>query len=243
MRGLPSEHLHGVVSRRELLAAGVGRRAIEHRLTNGSLHHKYDGVYAVGRPELSILGERRAIVLACGDGAVLSHRSAAAAWGLRPDSSPRWEVTVPAAARREPAAPVRIRRSDLAADEIRELDGIPTTTVARTLIDLAAVVPPHQLRRAVERAEQLELFDLRELRRLTPRPRRRPGVPKLVELLDDIASHGLTMPRRTSRPPCCRSASTTGCPARWSTDAPAAARRSTSAGPSTGSSSRSTATP
>src|SRR4051812_12193353 len=125
MHGLDSIHLHGVVSRQELLAAGIGRGAIEHALKRGVLYGKYDGVYTVGRRELSPNGERRAIVLACGAGARLSHRSAAAAWGLRPDGGTRWEVTVPTD--RRPNAPVRTYRNRLADDEVCELDGIPVT--------------------------------------------------------------------------------------------------------------------
>lgn len=68
----------------ELRAAGVGARAVEHRLKTGRLFRKYRGVYAIGRPDLTVWGERRAIVLACGTGATLSHRSAAAACDRRP---------------------------------------------------------------------------------------------------------------------------------------------------------------
>jgi very-short-patch-repair endonuclease len=195
MRALASIHLHGVVSRGELLAAGVGRRAIAYALRSGRLHAKYEGVYAVGRPDLSVEGERRAIVLACGDGAVLGRRSAAAMWGLRPDAGRTWEVIIPATANRAPNGPVRVLRMRLAADEITHLDGIPVTTVARTLIDLAAVVAPHHLRRAVERAVELELFDLKELERLLARHARRPGTPKLRALLADLRAHGMTMTR------------------------------------------------
>jgi hypothetical protein len=190
-RELPG--LHGVVSRQELLADGLGRGAIAHRLTNGRLFTKYDGVYAIGRPDLSVLGERRAIVLACGEGAVLSHRSAAEAWGLRAGGGSTWEVIVPSD--RRPDAPIRTYRYRLCPDEITDVDGIPTTTVARTLLDLASIVPAHQLRRAAEQADQLGHFDLTEIQDLLEAYPRRPGRRQLLTLVADLKDHGVTRTR------------------------------------------------
>jgi len=185
--------LHGVAARRELLETGVGRRAIEHRLQTGRYLPLHDGVYAIGHRDLTVCGRRRAIVLACGDGAVLSHRSAAGAWGLRPDGSARWNVTVPSA--RQPDAPVHTYRHRLTPAEVADLDGIPTTTVARTLLDLAALIPPHHLRRAVERAVQLELFDLTAIHRTLAAHPRRAGRRHLLALVDDLEDHGVTQTR------------------------------------------------
>jgi very-short-patch-repair endonuclease len=196
MRGLGDEHpgelwRHGVASRRELLAAGVGARAIEHRLRTGRYLRVHEGVYAIGHGDLTVAGRRRAIVLACGPGAVLSHRSAAGAWGLRPDHRPMWEVTIRTASRRRPAAAVAVHRHpSLPADEVTDLDAVPITTVARTLLDLAAVVPAHHLRRAVQRADDLQIFDLAALRATLAAHRRRPGTPVLRALLSDLEHHG-----------------------------------------------------
>jgi predicted transcriptional regulator of viral defense system len=192
MRAFPSEH-HGVVARRDLLAAGVGRRAIEHALATRDLYLTYRGVYAVGRPDLSAWGRRRAIVLACGVGAVLSHQSAAGAWGLRPDGSAHWHVTVPSD--RSPVAPVRIHRHPLAPDEHTVLEHVPITTISRTLLDLSSVIPAHQLRRALERATERDDFDARDLHVLLERHRRRPGTPALKALVADAAIHGDTRTR------------------------------------------------
>lgn len=71
---------HGIVARRQLLALGFDARAIEHRVARGRLHPAMRGVYAVGWPQLTVKRRWMAAVLACGDGAVLSHRSAAALW-------------------------------------------------------------------------------------------------------------------------------------------------------------------
>jgi very-short-patch-repair endonuclease len=193
MRGQESQHLHGVVSRAELLAAGVGSRAIEHRVKTGRLFAKYRGVYAVGRADLTVWGERRAIVLACGSGAVLSHRSAAGAWGLRPDGRPRWEVIVPSA--RTPTAPVDTHEHRLWGFERTTLEGVAITTPMRTVLDLSSVIAVHQLRRAIERAVELELFDLAALERVMAAHPRWPGTPVLRALLADFRTHGLTRTR------------------------------------------------
>jgi very-short-patch-repair endonuclease len=201
MRGLDDERpaepwVHGVAARFELLDAGVGRRAIEHRIESGRYLRIHEGVYAIGHANLTVLGRRRAIVLACGRWAVLSHRSAAGAWGLRPDGGTKWDVTVRRASAVRPAAPVRVfRYVTLADDEVTDLDGIPTTTVARTLLDLAATVPAHHLRRAVERAEQLELFDLTTVTNTIAAHPRQPGRRQLLALLADMQDHGLPRTR------------------------------------------------
>ena len=184
---------HGVVARHELLAAGMNDNAIDHRRRSGRLFTKFRGVYAIGRPELTPWGRRRAIVLACGDGAVLSHRSAASAWGLRPDGGGAWEVTVSGV--RRPRAPVHPYRKRLAAHEVTVLDGVPITTVPRTLFDLSGVIPVHHLRRAIERAVELDLFHLPDVERILHEHRGRPGAPALDGLLADFWRHGMTRTR------------------------------------------------
>jgi very-short-patch-repair endonuclease len=188
--------VHGVAARFELLEAGVGRRAIEHRVESGRYLRIYEGVYAIGRADLTVYGRRRAIVLACGRRGLLSHRSAAGAWGLRPDGGTKWDVTVRRASAVRPAAPVRVfRYPTLTDDEVTDLDGVPTTTVARTLLDLAAIVPAHHLRRAVERAEQLELFDLTAVRQTLAAHPRQPGRRQLISLISDLHEHGTARTR------------------------------------------------
>jgi very-short-patch-repair endonuclease len=187
--GLP--WVHGVAARWELLDAGEKSRAIQARIESGRYLRLYEGVYAIGHAELTVYGRRRAVVLTCGRRAVLSHRSAAGAWGLRPDGGAKWDVTVRRASAVRPAAPVRVfRYPTLRDDEVVDLDGVPTTTVARTLLDLAAVVPAHHLRRAVERAEQLELFDLTAVTRTLADHPRQPGRRLLLTLIGDLRDHG-----------------------------------------------------
>src|SRR3954469_10569812 len=85
---------YGVVSRRELADIGFGGRAIARRVQSRRLHRLYRGVYAVGHTIVPPRGRWLAAVLACGEGAVLSHRSAAALWGMRPTAAARVDVTV-----------------------------------------------------------------------------------------------------------------------------------------------------
>src|SRR3954464_10107331 len=89
---------HGVIARRQLLAAGFSEKAIEHRLRTGRLRRVHRGVYAVGRPELPPHGRWMAAVLACGPGAALSHGSAAALWEIRKPGA-TIHVSIPAARR------------------------------------------------------------------------------------------------------------------------------------------------
>lgn len=157
MAGL-AKRQHGVVSLAQLRSLGLNRSRVTRWLADGRLHLIHRGVYAVGHTNLTINGHYIAAVLACGPGALLSHRSAGALRDLR-----RWsgviEVTVPS--RRVGPRGVRIHRSRCLAQEDRTIvDGIPITSVARTLLDLAAVLPERDLNRALDRAERLRLFDL-----------------------------------------------------------------------------------
>jgi hypothetical protein len=104
-----------------------------------------------------------AAVLACGPGAVLSHRSAAALHGLRQTSRANVEVTVPArSARRHDGIDVH-RASTLTPADITEVDGIPCTSAARTLFDLATVLPRRPVERAFDQAEMEDLLDMRAI--------------------------------------------------------------------------------
>jgi very-short-patch-repair endonuclease len=167
---------HGVVTRAQVLALGLTRHGVEHRLTAGRLHLLHRGIFAVGHLGVSAHGRRLAAVLACGDGAWLSHRSAAVLHGLLAEDGGPLHVTVPRR-RRQPAGVV-LHRSPRAPGTLR--DGIPVTTPARTLVDLAATRPERELARAVEEARLLRLVTDPELVRLA---RDRPGARALRDLL------------------------------------------------------------
>ncbi|HET8755906.1 MAG TPA: type IV toxin-antitoxin system AbiEi family antitoxin domain-containing protein [Solirubrobacteraceae bacterium] len=147
---------HGMVARRQLLDAGVGRNTIDRWVTAGRLIRVHRGVYAVGHVPPSPQARAMAAVLACGPDAVLSHRSAAALWGLLRHHAPI-DVTAPTHHRRSGIA---VHRSQLAGDDVTRHYGIPTTTPARTLADLAEVLDPASLTRAVNDARVRRLTSL-----------------------------------------------------------------------------------
>ena len=179
-----AERQHGVVGYGQLMRLGLAPGAIRHRARGGRLHRLYRGVYAVGRQSVTREGHRLGAVLACGPEAVLSHRSAAALWGLLRDSRAAIDVTV-AGARRAGSGEVvvhNVRR--LHPDERCRRENIPVTSLARTLLDLAAVAPPRRLTQAVDEAERLRLFDLRAINELLERSDGRRGVRALRQAID-----------------------------------------------------------
>lgn len=164
---------HGVVARRQLIAMGLGPDAIDRRLQLRRLLPVHRAVYAVGHDALTREARWMAAVLAGGAGAVLSHRTAASHWGIRPSVGSSIEVTTPRGQR--PRRGIRFHRTLLPADEITIHCGIPVTTVPRTLFDLAADHDPRQLERAINEAEIKRLWDELSLDDLLYRYPRRPG--------------------------------------------------------------------
>jgi very-short-patch-repair endonuclease len=144
---------HGVVTYAQLRAAGIGRGDIEARARRGALHRVHRAVYAVGHPGLSVEGRYMAAVLACGEGAVLSHASAAALWNLlRPIEGPV-HVSLPRHSGRRPRAGIRIHRTTLEPTDLTHRAGIPVTTPNRTILDLRRSFPPHLVRGATRQAQ------------------------------------------------------------------------------------------
>ncbi len=168
---------HGVVARRQLVGLGLTRHEIDFHRTCGRLHDVHRGVYAVGHESVTREGRWLAAVLAGGLGAVLSHHHAGALWRLR--SNRRSAVDVTVARNRRPRPGVRFHRVELPADEITVVDGIPVTTMPRTLFDLAAVLDARQVERALNEADYLRLADRLSLPDLLARHPRRAGAVKL----------------------------------------------------------------
>ncbi|HVY97247.1 MAG TPA: DUF559 domain-containing protein [Solirubrobacterales bacterium] len=167
-----ADRQYGVVERGQLLGLGLSMEEVKSWIRRGRLYPLHAGVYAVGCESVPVLGKSMAAVLACGPGAVLSHRSAAALWGLRGSSSPRMDVTTPRKARG--VGPVRRHYSLLPADEVTECEGIPVTTVPRTIFDMAAISPPEAVEAMLREAEYRRLHDALSLWDLLERyPRRR----------------------------------------------------------------------
>ena len=180
-----AEGQHGVVAYRQLVALGLGRGAIEHRLGAGRLRGIHRGVYAVGHAKISRRGQLTAAVLACGPSAVLSHRPAADLWGIRRTSSALIEVSVGRSRHPRPGIRLHVVRRLDASDQTR-IDGIPITTAARTLFDLADVLPERQLERAFEEAERLRLFDLAAIEAVCARGRGRRARRRVLALLNAL---------------------------------------------------------
>jgi very-short-patch-repair endonuclease len=170
---------HGVVARQQLLGLGVGRGAIWRDLEGGRLHAAHRGVYVVGHPGITARGRWMAAVLSAGEGALLSHRSAAALWGML--DVPGGRVDVLGGGKGNTG--VRIHESDNVSNEDREMrDGIPVTAPSRTLVDLAGVVSARRLGYAFEAAERQQLLDVEKVLALCGRRR---GTKALRALIAD----------------------------------------------------------
>jgi predicted transcriptional regulator of viral defense system len=173
---------YGIVARGQLKALGLSEGAIDARLTQGRLHRVHRGVYAVGHSRLGARGRWLAAVLTCGHGAVLSHRSAAALWGLGWSGAAHIDVTGSGRGQ----VGIRIHRSRGLHQEDRSTrDSIPVTSLARTLLDLASSVPQRQLERALEQADRLDMLDMVEVDALLDRTSGHHGIGPLTARLAD----------------------------------------------------------
>jgi very-short-patch-repair endonuclease len=175
---------HGVVARSQLLGLGYTRRELEQRLHNGRLHHISNGVYAVGRRDLTPHGRWMAAILACGDGAMLSHRSAAELWGIGKE----WERRIDVSIRRKSKIArrgIKVRaRPSLPSENVVRRFRIPVTNPVQTLIDLATELKPLRLERAVNEADVRDLVDPETLRESLDAYKGMPGVKTLRTMLD-----------------------------------------------------------
>jgi uncharacterized protein DUF559 len=173
----------GRVSHGQIVELGGTRQQIDWWLLSGRLYPVHEGVYAVGHLAPPPGAAFMAAVLAGGEDAVLSHRSAAAHLGLISWSPSRVEVIVPRSGERDRAG-IRFHRPKIYGPEDRCIsDGIPCTTVARTLVDLGAVLKLHQLERAVEQAELLQVLDVNAIADVLARISRPRGVRNLRRCL------------------------------------------------------------
>jgi len=176
---------HGIVTRRQLLALGFGRRSIEHRVARGRLFPVSLGVYAVGWPALNQKRRWMAAVLAGREGAALSHRSAAALWEIGNEND---SIIVSVRRRCELRRPGILfhSRPSLAPNDVVLRDDIPVTSPVQTLVDLATELDPVALERAVNDADRRDLIDPEALREELSRFGGEPGVRPLRHLLDKL---------------------------------------------------------
>lgn len=149
-----AERQHGVASIRQLRALGLSDEAVRIRVSAGRLHRLHRGVYAVGHRPVSRRGFWMAAVLACGEGAALSHRSAAELWELLRPQGGAIEVSTSRRSGRAKRRGIRLHRCpSLAPGMVTRRHGIPVTTPARTICDLRGTVSMRLWRRAVRQAE------------------------------------------------------------------------------------------
>ncbi len=183
---------HGVLSRSQALAAGMRTGAIDTRLLSGRWRAVYPGVY-VPRPVPDSWHQRlMGAVLWGGPTALASHRSAAALWHLDGIEERPIEISLKAGRRRRGVVTHRRARSD--DPPVATRDGIPTTGIERTLLDLARIVSLHRAGIALDDALRQRLTTLDDLRALNQRlDSRRPGTGKLRRLLADRDQRSASM--------------------------------------------------
>jgi hypothetical protein len=183
---------HGPVSHRQLRILGLSHEQIAYRLRVGRLIRYFPEVYLVGHAVLPREGRWMGAVLACGEKAVLSHADAAAHWGLMPSRGRLIHVTTPVRSGRDPdRTRIRLHRvGTLRAWECALTEAIPTTTVARTLLDLSPHLRPRAMEDAIAQANRLDLFDLLAVRRCLDEHPRQHGAPALRRLLDALEGVG-----------------------------------------------------
>lgn len=165
------------VTRAQLLALGMHRDSISYWAKHGRLYRTFPGVYSLGCPPITPHERAMAAVLACGEGAVLSHGSALALWGIWK----RWDLPFDVTTKldRRPKG-IRVHRNRLHGREVTRHCGIPTTTLARALMETAPKMPTKSLNRAINTGRQNGHLSLDAPVEVARRNPRHPGRGKLA---------------------------------------------------------------
>ncbi len=176
---------HAVFELAQLRELGLSASAVRNRAAAGRLHRIHRGVYSLVPPKLlSREGRWMAAVLACGRGAALPHRSAAALLGLRATNRARIDVTVPArGTRKHPGVDVH-RSTTLTPSDVTHIRNIPCTTIARTQLDIAEMIDRRGLERVFDQAEILQLLDRKAIEDQLARNATRSGRARIQAVLD-----------------------------------------------------------
>jgi very-short-patch-repair endonuclease len=187
-----AERQLGLITAAQLHRAGIGRGSIEWRVASGRLHRVFRGVYLVGHGVPVAGALELAAILAIGEGSFVSHRSAAALWGLARRPVGEVEVTVVERDCR-PRHGLRVHRAERLshADRARK-SGIPVTSPARALVDYAATANSGEIERAMAEAYANNLTDERRLVAAIERAPNHAGVALLRAILDQAGG-----PQRT----------------------------------------------
>jgi very-short-patch-repair endonuclease len=179
-----AQRQRGRATREQLLIAGVSPSAIDRRLRNGRLRRLHHSVYGVPHTSDLPLAAETGALLACGEGAVLSYHSAATLWGLRPGEARPVHVTIPAARTGPAPLGVKLHHSrNITPADIRIRDGLPVTSPARTLLDVAATLPDRDFERLLDEALFVRrIVTLREISALLKRAGKHPGRARLARV-------------------------------------------------------------
>jgi len=172
---------HGVLTRRQLLDAGLSSRTIERRVERRQLRRLHRGVFFSGDSPPGIRARWLGGVLACGDGALLSHRSAGGLWGLVGIQSRSIEISS-GSGRGQPN--LIVHECGIGPEDRTAVDGIPVTTVARTLFDLSEVLDADRLEKAFEEADRLRLLEMSALESVCARSPGRRALKPIRRLID-----------------------------------------------------------
>ncbi|MDP2710724.1 MAG: type IV toxin-antitoxin system AbiEi family antitoxin domain-containing protein [Solirubrobacteraceae bacterium] len=175
---------HGRIRFDQLVACGLDDGAVARRVTKGQLHRLHLGVYAVGHPGQTIHAQLMGAVLAGGDGAFTSHWASSSLWGfVRWDD--RWiDVTVRGSSHRKPRDGIRFHRSrSIARHDVTRRHGIPTTTAARALLDVAPLLSDERLKRAVRQAQAERSTNVKQIADVVRRANGHRGAKRLVAII------------------------------------------------------------
>src|SRR4051794_35876665 len=174
---------HGVVSRRQLRRLGLDDAMVKREIAAARLHRVFRGAFSVGYAHNAERSRLMAAVLACGTGAVISHRSAGSLLGLLDQGPMVIDVIAPPSRGRKIDGIYLHRVRPPRLEETGTMHGIPCTSPPRTLVDLAGVVGEWTLRSAFERAARRESLDIAAIEASID-PRRR-GMKVLLGLIDE----------------------------------------------------------
>ena len=174
-----------VITGEQLIAAGLGRGAIAHRVKARAMQRLHVNVYLLGAAPPTPMARTRAAALACGPDAVVSHRSAACLFGLLPEIAGDVDVTVPG---RNQASRPGIRRhrvTSLPRQDVTNVNGVKVTTIARTICDLAATESARDTEHAFQEALYREIVTDKALGAVLKREPTRRGAPVIRALIKD----------------------------------------------------------
>ncbi len=174
-----------VITVDQLHAAGLGRGAIAHRLKARTMQRMHKNVYILGPAPPTPMARARAAAMACGDDAVVSHRSAACLFGLLPDIAGGVEITVVG---RNPGIHPGIelhRVKTLPRQDVAKVNGIKVTSIARTICDLAATESDHATEQAFQEALYRDIVTDTAVKAVLGREPTRRGAPTIRRLISD----------------------------------------------------------